>query len=374
MPVASPERLRADLRRLLHRGAGIRDFVVGAGTILARAVPFDGLCVLTMDPATRLPTGEVVRNGLPAAATARMTEIEFRGRDLNTFDALARSGRPAASLSAATDGHLDRSVRHREVRRPHGFGDELRAGLVSDTAMWGGLTLLRAHDRVHFTPAEATLVAAVAPELAEGLRRAVLLTALAEARHDRPEASGLALLSPANEIIRISPPAERWFAELREGRPGHAVPPVVAAVASRARGIVDGSAPTGALARARVRTASGVWLVVHGSTLGDEGDALTAVIIEPARPHELAPLVADAYGLTERERAVTQLVARGLPTSAIAGRLHLSPWTVQDHLKSIFGKVGVGTRGELVARMFFEHYAPRLTDGSPLGCDGWFAP
>jgi DNA-binding CsgD family transcriptional regulator len=117
-----------------------------------------------------------------------------------------------------------------------------------------------------------------------------------------------------------------------------------------------------------------VWLVVHGSTLGDEGDALTAVIIEPARPHELAPLVADAYGLTERERAVTQLVARGLPTSAIAGRLHLSPWTVQDHLKSIFGKVGVGTRGELVARMFFEHYAPRLTDGSPLGCDGWFAP
>jgi DNA-binding CsgD family transcriptional regulator len=33
---------------------------------------------------------------------------------------------------------------------------------------------------------------------------------------------------------------------------------------------------------------------------------------------------------------------------------------VQDHLKSIFDKVGVGTRGELVARLFFEHYAPEL--------------
>ena len=126
--------------------------------------------------------------------------------------------------------------------------------------------------------------------------------------------------------------------------------------------IAGGRAATGAIASARVRTASGTWLLVRGTALGDDADAQTAVLLEPARPHELAPLIADAYALTDRERAVTQLIAEGLPTSAIADRLYISPWTVQDHLKSIFEKVGVSTRGELVARVFFEYGAARLTE------------
>jgi hypothetical protein len=35
---------------------------------------------------------------------------------------------------------------------------------------------------------------------------------------------------------------------------------------------------------------------------------------------------------------------------------------VRDHLKAIFAKVGVGSRGELVAKLFAEHYAPALHD------------
>ena len=96
--------------------------------------------------------------------------------------------------------------------------------------------------------------------------------------------------------------------------------------------------------------------------LGDGPDPSVAVILEPAPSPELAPLIAAAYGLTDRERLVTEQVARGYSTSEIAGHLHLSPYTVQDHLKSIFEKTGVGTRGELVARLFFEHYAPRASE------------
>jgi len=359
MAVASPERLRDDLVRLLHRGADVREYSLGAARVLARAVPFDGICVLTMDPATLVPTGEVVENGLPREATARMSEIEMRGRDVNAFGALAHAERHAATLSAATGGDLDRSERHRELRRPSGFGDELRAALVDDAATWGALTLLRGADGAHFAPGDATLVESVARLLAEGLRRATLLTALSAPQPEDEDSPGLVLLAADSSITLADAAAERWLAELSDSAPGDPVPAVVAAVASRARSIGDGDAATGGIARARVRTASGAWLIVRGSTLGDD-DAQTAVIIEPARPHELAPLIADAYGFTERERAVTQLVAQGLPTNAIGERLYISPWTVQDHLKAVFEKVGVSTRGELVARVFFEHNAPRL--------------
>jgi DNA-binding CsgD family transcriptional regulator len=373
MTLASSERLRGELVRLLHRGPGVREFSMSAARIVSRAVPFDGVCVVTMDPATMLPTGEITENGLPGSASARMIEIELGGEDFNSFRALRRSGDIAAGLSDSTGGDLSRSVRHRELKRPHGFGDELRAALVGDSATWGGLALLRASDRAPFSPDDANLVASLSHYFAEGLRRAMLLGALSSGGPENAPTGGVVLLAADNSITRTDPAAQMWLAELRDSSWSDPLPSVVAAVANRAREITDANRTSDGVARARVRTASGTWLLVRGSRLGDDADAETAVILEPARPHELAPLIAAAYGLTDRERAVTQLVAQGLSTSAIASQLHISPWTVQDHLKAIFEKVGAGTRGELVARVFFDHYAPRLSEGAPLGADGWFA-
>ena len=52
---------------------------------------------------------------------------------------------------------------------------------------------------------------------------------------------------------------------------------------------------------------------------------------------------------------MTELVGAGLPTAAIAAQLYLSTYTVQDHLKAIFEKLDVSSRGELVARLFVDH-------------------
>ena len=106
----------------------------------------------------------------------------------------------------------------------------------------------------------------------------------------------------------------------------------------------------------RLRTRSGVWLVMHGSML--QGTEQLALIIEPAKAADVAPLIVEAYELTQRELEVTRLIASGLGTGEIAAKLFLSPHTVRDHVKSVFEKVGVSSRGELVAKVFAEHYSP----------------
>jgi DNA-binding CsgD family transcriptional regulator len=103
-------------------------------------------------------------------------------------------------------------------------------------------------------------------------------------------------------------------------------------------------------------------MVLHGAALVANGARRIAVIIEPAQPARVASLLMAAYGLTEREQEITQLVLQGNSTAEIAKQLVVSVHTVQQHLKSIFDKTGVRSRRELVGKVFFSHYEPRVRD------------
>lgn len=236
--------------------------------------------------------------------------------------------------------------------------------LSGNTATWGQLTLFREANRPHFADAEVHLLAAMAALVADGLRRSLLLDEAAAGTGD----VGVLVLDADDGVAMSNPAAQSWLDALETGdRAGARLPVSIPAVARQARALCAPPAaactPDARPACARVRTRSGRWLVVRGSVLGENADAPVAVTLEPARRAELAPLMADAYGLTPGERRVTELVAQGLSTRQIADRLHLSAYTVQDHLKSVFTKSGTNSRGDLTARLFFDHYANSLTSG-----------
>jgi len=56
---------------------------------------------------------------------------------------------------------------------------------------------------------------------------------------------------------------------------------------------------------------------------------------------------AGAAALTPQERQVAQLVRRGLSNKDVAAQLFVSPRTVEFHLRNVFTKAGVTSRGEL---------------------------
>lgn len=159
-------------------------------------------------------------------------------------------------------------------------------------------------------------------------------------------------------VVSATREAEAWLDEVEPALmvaagADFAMPFETHAYAARVRASAGEDAP---VPRARLRTRTGVWLLMHGSML--RGTEQLALVIEPAKASDVAPLIVEAYGLTQRELEVTRAIARGLPTGAIAAQLFLSPHTIRDHVKAVFEKVGVSSRGELVAKMFAEHYSP----------------
>jgi DNA-binding CsgD family transcriptional regulator len=357
MLTPAPEAIRGEIVRLAHSGLDLQEFARDAARVLHRAVPFDGVAVVALDPATALPVDKWIDNSITGSDGARLADIELHEPDLNKFSDMAASGRRAAGLSVATGGRLDRSRRYRELLRPYGFGDELRTACVGGSGTWGAIVMHREIGASDFAPGEVDLLASLSTEFAEALQR-VSLGRQPRATDDRDP--GLVVLDEEDAVEMANDAAGAWLEELCDN--GRGLPLVVAAVAQRARDVTAGLSHSAATAR--VRGASGRWVLVRGSVLVNGAGARTAVTLEPARPPELAALMVDAYGLTPSERRVTELVAQGLSTAAIADRLHLSAFTIQDHLKGVFDKLDVSTRGELVARLFVDHYyvGGRLSD------------
>lgn len=72
--------------------------------------------------------------------------------------------------------------------------------------------------------------------------------------------------------------------------------------------------------------------------------------LERRRGHVSEESGVDLDGITTREQDVLDLLLAGFRVRSIAHRLGLSEFTVRNHLKSLFRKVGVTSQAELIER------------------------
>jgi DNA-binding NarL/FixJ family response regulator len=160
-------------------------------------------------------------------------------------------------------------------------------------------------------------------------------------------------------VIAATAAAEYWLAELiaMEAGKRQVLPLPVRSVVAGLKAVESGLAAQDSTPKIHLHMRSGHWLMLYASRLKNAGnETQITVIFETARPVEIAPVIMQAYLLTKREGEVTQGILHGWSTTEIAAKLHISPNTVQDHLKAIFEKVDVSSRGELAARIFTQHY------------------
>jgi DNA-binding CsgD family transcriptional regulator len=368
VPVTMPTEMWQRRNELVLRVQRVGDpaaVFAEASTRLRRLVPFDAAVWLTTDPGTGLPTTPTFSDNLELdGAQEQCSELwrrEFLVEDVNLYRDLARAEVPAAALRA-TVADPRQSARYREFLHPMGFADELRAVLRVADSPWGALNLFRRRGQVPFDQWEIELVASLSAPLGEALRvRARPADLLGPPRGDgRP---GLLLFDRHGELVSVNEDARAWLAELphEQDLPSDldvGVPMWLLGTVFQALAAADGRGD--GTARTRVRTSRGSWLVCHASCLRDADGSLRsiAVVIEPAKAAAIAPIIVQAYDLTDREEQITRLIARGAGTAEIADELLLSAHTVRDHVKAIFAKVGVSSRGELVAKLFADYYEP----------------
>jgi DNA-binding CsgD family transcriptional regulator len=360
MTADAKQRASDKIARLAGQGLDLVRFWRASSEVLASAVPHYGApCWFTLDPASLLVTSHF-DEGIPELPPEWLIH-EYYEDDVNKLADIARSERGLSTLHEATGGDPSGSPRW-HANMALGGDQELIAALRAPSGeVWGALGLYREPGQPMFDDAELGFVRAVAPSLAEGARRGLLVGEAVDP--EGPDAPGLVVLSASGEVESATPGVEQWLQALPDGDwDAGRLPSSVLAVAGRALRTAEYPDEPGQVAVSRVLSRSGTWVVLHGASLVTGGARRVAVIVEPAHPARIAPLLMSAYGLTEREQDVTRLVLQGDSTAEIAERLVVSVHTVQQHLKSVFDKTGVRSRRDLVGKVFFAHYEPRLRD------------
>jgi DNA-binding CsgD family transcriptional regulator len=331
-----------------------------ASEVVGGVVPyFQTPCWYTVDPASLLMTSHY-HAGL-AEFSGDWLAAEYYEDDVHSVPDVMRSSAGISTVHEATGGDPSNSPRWQR-NMTMGGDQELIARLRTRTGeVWGALSLYRETGMPMFSESEKSFIAAVAPTLADGARRALLVGQAAEPEY--ADSPGLLVLNENWDVESATPGVARWMADLPDGDWDRGeLPSAVITLAGRTLRSAEDRNRAGDVALSRVRSRSGVWLVLHGACLTSTRHRRIAVIVEPAHPGRIYPLLMSAYGLTEREKEVTRLVLQGASTTQISQDLALSAHTVQQHLKSIFDKTGVRSRRDLVGKVFFNHYEPRFRD------------
>ena len=323
---------------------------------LGRAIGFDRWCWPLADPQTLLPSSGLAEHNY-GPGVPRSLALEYSSDRFAAKDVLARRARPVGSLSGETGGDTARSARWDEVLRPAGIGDVATVACRDALGCWGWIELYRNSEDQPFEESELDLLDSISSPVGSALRRNAMQPGSGDVAEPSPP--GTIVLDRDLRPVSWTTGARAWIDTLPSARlfaaeGGRVVcaartlmrPSVVYPAAVLAR-----SGKDVAEARALVQALDGRWVTIEAAALEGEREGEVAVNLRAATANETFDLLCRVYALSQRERELVSLLVAGLDTRAISERLFISPHTVQDHLKSVFAKIGIHSRRELLARL-----------------------
>ncbi len=297
---------------------------------LRRSVPFDAYAWLMTDPETGVgadPLAEV-------PDLSRLPEL-IRGKYLGRRNHWRTMTSPVATW-AGHESHGDPWV---ALLTSLGVTDVASVVLRDRHGLWSFVDLWRIGGA--FTRDEVDTLARCAPQLTL-LARGLVSEGFVDHAQTGPDGPAVLILDRALTVRRTTAATDEFLARLlpREGRP------VPAAAYNVAAQLLANDAGNEACARSRVHLGGGCWLTLEAAWFGSE----IAVTITRTTPEDRIDLFTRSHGFSQQEIRVLDQLAIGRDTRQAAESLSIAESTVQEHLKSIFARTGLRSRGAVVAR------------------------
>lgn len=283
-----------------------------------------------------------------------------------SFHDLVMYGRPTGNLRAWWLRGFEHSATYDAVFRPYGLKWFLDGVVRDGQRPYGVLAMLRRADDPDFTAEEEDVLARALPYLAHALR----IEAARPGRFVRGGRSAVLVCDEAGDVLEWSEGAHRLalfalleqinldsrirdddFAEARE---------VLREVVRRLAAAIDAAGESDEMPAVVRRNGWGEF-VLRGYRLegGRPGVRRIGVVVEQLVPYEsrLLERVSQAP-LTARQKDIVLLSARGLTNAEIARHLSISPHTLKDYMKDIYGRLEVNSH-----RALLERITPELAGG-----------
>lgn len=317
--------VRRGITDLVSQAPPARELLDEVEARLRRVIPFDSGGWWTTDPETLLPT-------------------ELWSFDINVIERelTVNNGVP---LEGSTPAPSD------------GAESDLRFVSRSGESVWGAACWTRAAGDPSFSAAEIAYVTEIARDVGSALRADLLRLAthptMGAALPDGATGAGTLVLGRSDIVEGFTPEAKVWLNKLGVAHLDEPLPAALRWISLQARAHAA-SAGTGHQlhpARSRLTTSCGEFVAVQAEVLHGSEYPKVVMSLEPASARSLFPLLLALHDLTAREKTVAGLVVAGWRLDDIAAQLSLSLYTVRDHVKAIYAKVGVRSRPELTARL-----------------------
>lgn len=345
---------------------------------LKQHISFDAYCCTLIDPISLLSIGAVTEYSIEQIHH-KIISYEYGHDDFVSYERMIELGITVSILRLAIKGDSDR---YTEVLEPAGFSDEARVVLMSNGQCWGFLTLFKksASYAPHFLERDEQLLADVAPIMGAALKQYHHYI-IDEPIIARGATKGIIVLSDQLEVLSMNDRGKELLALLQQHErvgvelsspnqlqssttPKHenenirviGVPsiseltlpkPVQALALKLLAQIIDESytllvpvPPVGYITVSATR----LFTTMKQTQL--------AIYFDSASANEMLAYLMDAYRLTPREQEIIHHIMKGSSSKEIAAQLSISSYTVSDHLKSIYTKLEVSSRNEVIWKLF----------------------